>query len=222
MLSKLVKMNDNRLTKFVFLWDLDQSVSFRNWSYEVKQILESINMTNFNTKTTVDINVAKNLLFENFKNCWKSDCSKKPKLRTYFKFKHEYKTECYISLNLPRQLRSILAQLRLGILPLYIETGRYQTKIDPVTGKRRNLKSEERLCELCDTNSVEDEFHFIFCCNFYINERKYYFDKICKQNPKFQEMDNTNKIIYLFEYDCKNFARFVTHIWNKRKERLYV
>ena len=62
----------------------------------------------------------------------------------------------------------------------------------------------------------------IFCCNFYINERKYYFDKICKQNPKFQEMDNTKKIIYLFEYDCKNFARFVTHIWNKRKERLYV
>ena len=119
---------------------------------------------------------------------------------------------------MPRQLRSILAQLRLGILPLYIETGRYKTKIDPVTGKRRNLKSEERLCELCDTNSVEDEFHFIFCCNFYINERKYYFDKICKQNPKFQEMDNTNKIIYLFEYDCKNFARFVTHIWNKQKK----
>ena len=85
----------------------------------------------------------KNLLFENFKNCWKSDCSKKPKLRTYFKYKHEYKTECCISLNLPRQLRSILAQLRLGILPLYIETGRYQTKIDSVTGKRRNLKSEE-------------------------------------------------------------------------------
>ena len=84
-------MNDNHLTKFIFLRDLDQSVSFRNWSYEVKQILESINMTNFNTKTTVDINVAKNLLFENFKNCWKSDCSKKPKLRTYFKFKHEYK-----------------------------------------------------------------------------------------------------------------------------------
>ena len=27
--------------------------------------------------------------------------------------------------------------------------------------KRRNLKSEERLCELCDTNSVEDEFHFL-------------------------------------------------------------
>ena len=57
--NKLVKINDNSLTKFVFLWDLDQSVSFRNWSYEVKQILEVINMTNFNTKTTVDIDVAK-------------------------------------------------------------------------------------------------------------------------------------------------------------------
>ena len=38
----------------------------------------------------------------------------------------------------------------------------------------------------------------------------------------FKEMDNTNKIIYLFEYDCKNFARFLKHIWNKQKERLHV
>ena len=52
---------------------------------------------------TVDIDVAKILLFENFKN-WKLDCSKKPKLRTYFKYKHEYETESYITLNLSRQL----------------------------------------------------------------------------------------------------------------------
>ena len=45
---------------------------------------------------------------------------------------------------------------------------------------------------------------------------------MCKQNVKFQEMDNNNKIKYLFEYDCKNFAQFVAHIWNKRKEKLYV
>ena len=133
--------------------------------------------------------------------------------------KHECKTERFITLNSSRQLQSILAQLRLCILPLYIETGHYQTKIDPVVGKRKNLKPEERLCELCDINSVADEFHFIFCCHFYKNERKYYFDKICKQNAKFQEMDNNNKIIYLFEYDCKTFAQFVANIWNKRKEK---
>ena len=53
----------------------------------------------------------KTLLFENFKNSWKSDCSKKPKLRTYFKYKHEYKTDSYITLNLLRKLRTIPAQL---------------------------------------------------------------------------------------------------------------
>ena len=36
LLNKLV-MNNNRLTKFDFLWDLDQSFSFRNWSYKVQQ-----------------------------------------------------------------------------------------------------------------------------------------------------------------------------------------
>ena len=66
----------NRPTKFVFLWDLDQSVAFRNWSYKLKQIFKSIDMNNINMKMTDDIDVAKKPIIKNFKNSWKSDCSK--------------------------------------------------------------------------------------------------------------------------------------------------
>ena len=48
-----------------------------------------------------------------------------------------------------------MAQLRMGTLPLFIETGRY-TKV-PV-----NL----RFCFNCP-NSNEDEFHFCFSCPVY-------------------------------------------------------
>ena len=52
----------------------------------------------------------------------------KPKLRTYKLFIEIAKIEPYIACNLPRYQRSLLAQLRFGILPLSIETGRAQRK----------------------------------------------------------------------------------------------
>ena len=48
---------------------------------------------------------------------------------------------------------SLLAKLRLGTLPLAIETGRYT-----------NTSVEHRLCKYCTLNVVEDEKHFILEC----------------------------------------------------------
>ena len=72
-------------------------------------------------------------------------------LQNIGQIKKEYKTEKYISMNLTKRQRSILAQLRFGILPLRIETGRF-----------RGEKVEERVCQLCNTGLVEYELHFLF------------------------------------------------------------
>ncbi len=42
-------------------------------------------------------------------------------------------------------------QLRLGILPLHIETGRYS-----------NIPEADRICLLCNGNHVENDLHFLF------------------------------------------------------------
>ena len=52
--------------------------------------------------------------------------------------------------------RSLLAQFRLGILPLFIETGRYS-----------NISAENRICKFCTLNIINDEFHFLMQCPFY-------------------------------------------------------
>ncbi len=44
--------------------------------------------------------------------------------------------------------RSYLAQLRCGILPLHIETGRWY-----------GVKEENRLCKACNNNQIENEYH---------------------------------------------------------------
>ena len=52
-----------------------------------------------------------------------------------------------------RNSRTLLSKLRLGVLPLEIEKGRHH-----------NLSRNERICQFCQTNSVEDELHFLFDC----------------------------------------------------------
>ena len=42
-----------------------------------------------------------------------------------------------------------MAGLRMGCLPLTVETGRYS-----------NIPYEERVCRLCDRGDVEDQSHF--------------------------------------------------------------
>ncbi len=74
--------------------------------------------------------------------------------------KYHYNVEDYVMSFMRHAQRSYLAQLRCGILPLHIETGRWQgTQLD------------KRICKVCNSNSVENEEHFIFHCNKYNNTR---------------------------------------------------
>ena len=62
----------------------------------------------------------------------------KPELRSYVMFKNIFKSESYVKMAHAKMSRSIFAQLRLGILPLEIEMGRF-----------RNIPSENRMCHFC-------------------------------------------------------------------------
>ncbi len=59
---------------------------------------------------------------------WKHLLSTKPKLRTYVKLKENICTEDYFKHCTSRGQRPLMAQFRIGILPLHIETGRFRDK----------------------------------------------------------------------------------------------
>ena len=58
--------------------------------------------------------------------------------------------------------RSLLAQLRIGILPIRVETGIFV-----------NLAVKERVCQICKSQEVEDELHFLFNCPKYNTRGKF-------------------------------------------------
>ncbi len=93
--------------------------------------------------------------------------ARKHKLRTYFTFKDTYEVEPYAFSFMNGKYISYLAQYPYGILRLEIETGWWQNK--PV---------KERICKVCESGEVENEFHFIFSCTLYNNIRTTFLQNI--------------------------------------------
>ncbi len=209
MWNRFISMDDDRLTKKVFLWDYSMSVTKTNWCHDFNSMLQSINMPEiFVNRTNCDITVLSNKCITLQENEWQSALPSKPKLRTYVKFKDNFQTEEYVKFCYSRKQRSLLAQLRLGILPLHIETGRY-----------RNKTVEERICELC-RNQVENEIHFVCECPHYNDIRAQMYDQIIA-NVEFQSFSNEDKFIYLMKFEWKHLARYLELAWDKRKQIMY-
>ncbi len=80
----------------------------------------------------------------------------KPKLGIYIKFKEQFETKQYLQICVSRRKRSLLAQFRMGVLLLAIETGRF-----------KSIHVEEILCVLCNMNDIEDEMHMLCTCTVY-------------------------------------------------------
>ena len=204
--NRLVTMEDYRLTKQIF--DAEFSSGYGKWCKSVRSILQECNMSYlYDTKCPVDVNACRDIMLQNFTQNWHKGLNAKPKLRTYRAIKEEYKTEKYVLLNLERNQRSILAQLRFGILPIHIETGRFTNK-----------KVEARTCSLCNNEEVEDELHFSLSCPYYENERSQFINKLDVNLEYFFE---TDQLKYLFESEPRKFAKFLIDIWTKRKGKLY-
>ena len=52
------------------------------------------------------------------------------------------------------------------------------------TGRHWHFESSKRKCSVCDTNDIEDEFHFILTCPLYENIRKVYINMYYYRNPR--------------------------------------
>ena len=142
---------------------------------------------------------------------WLKDVQNVAKLRTYVKFKDEYKLENYLSINLSRQERSHLAQFRCGVLPLRIETGRFVGQT-----------VSERVCQMCSTGAVESEIHFLLQCTFYLNERTVLIDALGTKYPNFSTITQDEQINIFMNHEPRLAARFILSAFNKRKSKLHV
>ena len=181
--QRLTNMPDTRLNKRLFNWTVKLAENGKkNINGKYNQEL-SVNMFSFKK-------IAKNY----DKNKWENEVdaiTRDNKLRTYKTFKSRFGVEAYVKINLPREQRREYARLRCGVLPIHIETGRFQRPKTPVN---------ERLCTLCDLHQVEDEKHFLLGCPVYAPLRQTMLQTANNVIPDFRQTNQHDQFTRL----CKN------------------
>ena len=94
------------------------------------------------------------------------------KLNFYSTFKNDVSRSEYLDLIKNEKHRQAVAKLRSSNHKLRIETDRYHLhKIPEIL----------RICQLCSSNKVENEIHFLFELNLYINNlRQQFFQDVLR------------------------------------------
>jgi hypothetical protein len=209
--NRLNNLENDRLTKVVFMNDYQLAgTNVKNWCSNIKSIFATIGEEEvYNNRQQCNIDYISAKLFLLQEEEWKTALTTKPKLRFYRQFKSTLSLENYVKFNLTSSQRSVTAQLRAGVLPLHIETGRF-----------RNTRVEDRLCNLCNLQHIEEEMHFLFDCTLYTDLRRDWLQGVRDQVVNFDTLNNFEKIRIMFEKHHRCTSKYILNCFIRRKDKL--
>ena len=130
-------------------------------------------------------NEVKRRLQDQFIQKWHEEISDTESFYNYRMFKKHFEFEKYLSI-LPFNLAHALLKLRTLNHKLPIQNGR-------ILGMQRR----ERICFKCNKGDIGDEFHYLFCCDYFSDSRKLLIKKYYYRSP------NTIKYNQLLENESK-------------------
>jgi hypothetical protein len=176
---KIINMKENRLIYQIYKARREEFINGgkrdkKNWCYWTWQALKELHLEHvWESEKIPEVSTFNKLVSKLMKRKeeseWQDEMTKKSKLRLYRQIKTRLKLEEYV-VELDREKRRHLTMLRGGTNNLRIDVGR-----------RRNLREEERTCQACLSEEVEDEKHFLLRCPMYVRERVQMFGRIAQE-----------------------------------------
>ena len=213
--ARVMRTASHRLMYRVFMWDrqLNASGQISSWSSEIKSVLYEHNLNSvfdnqqiFVSKDIVgQLKVSMNILQ---RQLVQTECVSKPKLRTFVTFKDYQILPPHVGKPLSFLECKILSKVRLGILPIRLETARYL---------RPTLPENERLC-YCQSGEIECEHHVIFSCNKYENLRATWLTTLSKPD-NFLTLPSSEKFKLVLNKpeNVRHTAQFVIKLMDLRR-----
>ena len=178
------------------------------WCNKIKQLLDSCNMKNLwlNQEQYSTKKLLKTTIFEALDKLehrkWLNKVNTSNSGVTYRIFKQHLNFEMYI-IKIPFSTR------------LYFSKFRCKNNKLPINKYRDDNKNVDKTCQLCNSGDVGDEFHYLFMCNYFNNERKLYLAEHYYKRP------NTLKMAELFNIQNVNIlvklCKFIKIILDKFK-----
>ena len=188
-----VSNEDNLLPNCVYNWSKRRRKSWVNRVTALATVLKiplntATNSPSFMEKVKRQCHINDDSKW--FQELWSDrDLQRGNKLRTYRRFKQDKTAENYLVSPMSRNHRKLLARLRCGTLKLEIETGRHTKPVTPYVNRK---------CKLCNTNSVEDEIHFLIDCPMYDDIRfDIFYNNVIE--PNIRNLDSMLKLIYVMK-----------------------
>ena len=175
------------------------------WLNYIKQILISVGMPDLLNQPSINNPKATKTLIKTILNDiylqeWHAKLQNSSKGRAYSIFKQDLNFETYLN-TLNKSSYIPLIKFRTSNYKLPIETGRWE-----------NIPLNERKCTLCNKNDIGDDFHYLFICPYFANDRINFLKPYFYSRPnilKYKDLlSNKNKTI-LFK-----LSKFVKIIMN--------
>ncbi len=108
---------------------------------------------------------------------WNTNICNSAKCLNYRIYKSTFEFEKYLKI-LPPSLASIMSKFRCLSHKMPIEQGRFF-----------GIIRDNRLCNICNRQELGDEFHYLFNCPYFSQERKRYISKDCYTSPNTYKFD---------------------------------
>ena len=138
----------------------------------------------------------------------KAECQQKPKLRTFLTFKDFGTLPPHVGKPLTFLERKLVSKLRLGILPIRVETARYLRPVIP---------ENQRLC-YCNNGEIESEFHFLFTCPSYKELRHNWLEGMDIRDLTNMEPCEKFKLVLYHPENVRQTAQFVVKAMDLRSK----
>ena len=211
-----MRTEENRLLSKIYRWDflINRSKLAKTWTSEVKEILNKFGMANiferqqiFHVRSTMS--ELKTAMMQKQVNDLKAQCASKPKLRTFITFKDFSNLPPYVGKPLSFVERRLLSKIRLGILPLRLETGRFERPIVP---------ENQRVC-YCGSGKIENEVYVLFECSIYKQLRQCWLENLLLP-PNFTDLSAHQKLDIVLNdaQNVKSTAKYLVRVMDLRAQ----
>ena len=205
---KVATGEENKISTIIYNWinALYNQNSYKSpWLHKIKTILDSIGESNFfdnvrnlpgpdwfKSKIKLRIN-------DIYNQKWSSDVANNSVCLNYKLMTEQKKLQKYFKL--PRQYIYAICKFKCA-----------NSRIPTIVGRYTNIPIEDRTCTLCESNEMGGEFHYLFQCSKFNDERIKYIKKYYYNNPNVYKMNS------LFNESSKkqmlNLAKFIYEVIN--------
>ncbi len=104
----------------------------------------------------------------------------------------------------------MLDYMYVGLISIAIETDRFKESTE-----------NERICQFCPLQTVENEQHFLCICSLYTVLRTSMYNNVCQRCIDFPNMNGGDTFYHLIRHEWRETANFIDKAWCMRTQKLY-